>query len=142
MLRICALSVHFHTGSASFTLPEKYVFAVQTTALGSFSTASWSIFTGIVKRCSAKQNGCSGSQGTRDQWTKIVTNCPHPHDVALICDRDHSHASWTTAQHEKYFRTGSKQRRMHEAVVFLTGPCHPRLFLEWEGTCQDHDRGP
>ena len=44
MLRICALSVHFHTGSASFALPEKYVSAVQTIAmLGSFSTASWSI---------------------------------------------------------------------------------------------------
>ena len=59
------------------------------------------LFTGIVKRCSAKQNGCCGSLGTRDQWTKIVTNCLHPHDVALICDRNHSHASWTTAQHEK-----------------------------------------
>ena len=99
---------------------------------GYFRPHLGALFNGIVKRCIAKQNGCSGSQGIRDQWTKIVTNCPHPHDVALICDRNHSHASWTTARHEKYFRTGSKQRRIHEAVVFLTGPFHLQGF-SWSG---------
>ena len=131
MLRICALSVQ----QWKFYTARKVCFCSSNNsnvgAIFDRILEHW-FFIGIVKRCSAKQNGCSGSQGTRDQWSKIVTNCTHPHDVALICDRNHSHASWTTAQHEKYFRTGSKQRRIHEAVVFHTGPFHLQGF-SWSG---------
>ena len=45
MLGICALSVHFYNGSASFTLPEKYVFAVQIIAM------FWLLFDRILEHC-------------------------------------------------------------------------------------------
>ena len=147
MLRICALSVHFYNGSVSFTLSEKSMFLKfkKYQCLGLFRPHLGALFffPGNVKRCIAKQNGCCGSLGTKDQWSKIVTNCLHPHDVALICDRNHSHASWTTARHEKTFSDG-QQAATHtrsRCVPHSSVPS-PRLFLEWEGTCQDHDRGP